>query len=335
MEDDRPPVPREVRRPILGASSSKFSVSADGRLQALPSLPPLPTPPSPPGSRVVNLHDHSGAMQGVGAAAGIADGDKKRDDAIDDALLVSRNKHARGGKLHSRFDESDLVAGRSEKELSTRKDQAREFHPFDDDASHVDVEAQGDNAEDWQQLRRPPPQKQQQHEEEQQRQAQSHLMATSRLTHAQPAQNPAATRGVAAVALPPACVSSSEAPTLARADSNLSAGSCGTSGGITPSASLDGGSGGNAGGLGGAIGGLSSSLGSSSNSLGASTRSLPSVPVRDSTAGAGAKWPAETSAEGREKQLLAQIKDLTRQLDKEKHRKKEQGAHVPRGCTGA
>ena len=47
---------------------NKFSVSADGRLQALPSLPPPDEPPGSPAGK--SVLEEGGALQGVAAIAG-------------------------------------------------------------------------------------------------------------------------------------------------------------------------------------------------------------------------------------------------------------------------
>ena len=62
---------------------SRFSTSADGRLEALPSMPPPEPPGSPPGSKGV-LEEH-GALQGVSAIAGAQRQGRQRS-VFDDAV---------------------------------------------------------------------------------------------------------------------------------------------------------------------------------------------------------------------------------------------------------
>ena len=78
---------------------SRFSTSADGRLQALPSLPSLEEPLSPQKSTPL---EEQGALQGVAAIADSSHSGQMGSSTIDDALLVSHTGRARSSrKLHS------------------------------------------------------------------------------------------------------------------------------------------------------------------------------------------------------------------------------------------
>ena len=103
------------RRPI----SSKFSSSADGRLQKLPSLPLVGSQQarreeaSRPSNRSTSGQSNplaeGGAVQGVDVRTRV--GLRANVDAIGDALLVS-HQQPKGKKFQSLTDESDLAAGR-------------------------------------------------------------------------------------------------------------------------------------------------------------------------------------------------------------------------------
>ena len=101
------------------------SASADGRLQSLPLLAPLDESAVPPGSPQTAAHcvlDERGAMQGVlvkDLHGILANASSARHDAIGDAIIVSRRPTASGkrpSKVKSLSDETDLAAGRKDKD---------------------------------------------------------------------------------------------------------------------------------------------------------------------------------------------------------------------------
>ena len=138
--------------------SSRFSSSADGRLQKLPSLPQLgldpaqeehaPPPNSPPHRSVL---EEGGALQGVGASAHISNPASRGPvDTIGDALLVSR----RPGKSDVRekwekWDESDLAAGRKSRSGADIFDPSQR-HSAGFDEELLSVEGHDEPTSRWQ-----------------------------------------------------------------------------------------------------------------------------------------------------------------------------------------
>ena len=308
--------------------STKFSVSADGRLQMLPSMALSNPPSSSPGGTSV-LEEH-GALQGVAAIAGDDREAKQKHSVFEDALLVSRANRESSRKLQSLSDESDLAAGRSQNMLEADKAVMRKHPIFDAYTNAAETEESGTSARNisppsgWQPHRRTAP-------------AAGLRTNCSTLTSAalglalKPETASGFPRGATAItsriALP------AWTPGLATLDAKPMA---------VPSKRDALGSGAEslhttcqdrvadlttvAGGL---FGG-GASLATSARSLPGGSMPAAGVPLMLTSGvqvapASGAKHSSRVSdSESREKQLLAQIKELTRQLDKEKNRKKEQ-----------
>ena len=98
------PLPQGARHPL--GIGSKFSVSADGRLQG-PSCVSL-------AQASEGWTEASGAVQGVSPLLSTTEG-RTASDSISDALMLSRNEpKSTRTKLYSIFDETDLASGRGD-----------------------------------------------------------------------------------------------------------------------------------------------------------------------------------------------------------------------------
>ena len=97
------PLPQGTRHPL--GIGSKFSVSADGRLQG-PSRVSL-------AQASEGWTEASGAVQGVSPLLSTTEG-RTASDSISDALMLSRGIREKRTKLYSISDEADLASGRGD-----------------------------------------------------------------------------------------------------------------------------------------------------------------------------------------------------------------------------
>ena len=248
-------------------------------------------------------------MQGVHASTGES-AQSSVSDVFGDAILVSR-RQARSSKLHSLSDESDLAAGRK----NGKEEDARFAHEeYTASSSFAEQTTDDGRTDQWQPRR-----------------VDKRVGLSSTPGLAMPPASGLSSEAhgaaAAAAAAPPSASCAPPEATSSEANAALFATSVPLPGVATSclgsiSAPQDGAQTGHE---------RSHSTGSGGGPLAAGQSSVPLVSTSSAPV-VSAHGPGKGRAAGtdvvaeRERQLLAQIKELTRQLDKEKHRKKAAAA---------
>ena len=106
-EEEDQPAPR-ARHPL--GIGSKFSVSADGRLQQGPRSTDRQQ------GRPRTWTEASGALQGVSPPLTTSEGSSPATDTFSDAIMLSRGSKSKGpaSKLYAIYDETEMVPGRGD-----------------------------------------------------------------------------------------------------------------------------------------------------------------------------------------------------------------------------